>query len=286
MFDNIHQEYQYLILLDRILKEGFESTDRTGVGTKRLFGAQMRFDLSKGFPLITTKKVHWKSVVGELLWFLSGSTNNNDLVDKYGVTIWNEWAKPDGDLGPIYSKQWRRWEGKSEIWTPTKDSGPVLHTQTIDQIANVIKQIKETPDSRRMIVTAWNPAEIADASLPPCHTLFQFGVINGKLNCHLFQRSADCLLGIPFNIASYALLTHMIAHVTNLQVGDFVHSISDAHIYLNHVEQVQTQLLREPYPFPSLHLNLMVNNIDEFTPKDILLNDYQHHAAIKASVAV
>ena len=150
----------------------------------------------------------------------------------------------------------------------------------------MIKQIKETPDSRRMIVTAWNPAEIADASLPPCHTLFQFGVINGKLNCHLFQRSADCLLGIPFNIASYALLTHMIAHVTNLQVGDFVHSISDAHIYLNHVEQVQTQLLREPYPFPSLHLNLMVNNIDEFTPKDILLNDYQHHAAIKASVAV
>lgn len=289
------EEYNYLILLDKILNEGAISKDRTGVGTKRIFGAQLRFDLAEGFPLLTTKKVFWKGVVGELLWFLSGSTNNNDLVEKYGVHIWDEWAKPDGDLGAIYSKQWRRWEGFDRNNFLNTDNlgdeelqgrGLFYQPTEIDQIANVIQMIKTNPDSRRMIVSAWNPAEIADASLPPCHTLFQFGVIDGKLNCHMFQRSADMFLGVPFNIASYALLTHMIAHVTGYKVGEFVHSITDAHIYSNHELQVREQLSRKPFPFPKLHLNFMKTDIDSFTPEDIAIVDYQHHDAISAPVAI
>jgi len=268
----MHQEHQYLNLLRHVLDSGVESTDRTGTGTKRIFGAQMRFDLSKEFPLITTKKVHWKSVVGELLWFLSGSTNNNDLVEKYGVTIWKEWAKPNGDLGPVYGAQWRSWKAH--------DGG------TIDQIAGVISEIKNNPNSRRLIVTAWNPSEILAASLPPCHTLFQFGVIDGKLNCHLFQRSADLFLGVPFNIASYSLLTQMIAHVTDLKAGEFVHSITDAHVYLNHVDQIRVQLEREPMPLPTVRLSCMASNIDDFKTTDIFLRDYKSHPSIKAPVAV
>ena len=265
------EEYNYLILLDKILNEGAVSTDRTGVGTKRIFGAQMRFDLSEGFPLLTTKKVSFKNIATELLWILQGSTNIKYLQDN-GVKIWDEWSDENGDLGPVYGKQWRKWEGKDG--------------QTIDQISNVIKRIKTNPECRRMVVSAWNVADLPEMALQPCHTLFQFGVINGRLNCHMFQRSGDCFLGIPYNIASYALLTHMIAHVTGLRVGELVHSITDAHIYSTHENQVREQLLRKPFPFPKLHLNFMVTDIDKFTIDDMSIVDYQHHDAIKAPVAV
>ena len=262
---------EYLQLLDHILQNGESKNDRTGTGTLSIFGYQMRFDLSKGFPLVTTKKLHIRSIVYELLWFLSGDTNIRYLNDN-GVSIWNEWADNNGDLGPVYGKQWRSWS------TP--------NNETIDQISNLLVNIRKNPDSRRHIISAWNVSDVENMALPPCHCLFQFYVSNNKLSCHLYQRSADVFLGVPFNIASYALLTHMIAHVSNLKVGDFVHTFGDAHIYTNHIEQVKIQLQRKPMNLPKIELNNSVNNLFDFQYEDIKIIDYESHPHIKAKVAV
>ncbi|MBR6249957.1 MAG: thymidylate synthase [Bacteroidales bacterium] len=262
---------QYLDLARRVLEEGVERTDRTGTGTIGVFGHQMRFDLSQGFPLLTTKKLHLKSIIYELLWFLQGSTNVKYLQDN-GVRIWNEWAKEDGELGPIYGYQWRSW--------------PDYNGGHIDQIANVINDIKNNPYSRRHLVCAWNVAQIDEMLLPPCHILFQFYVANGRLSCQLYQRSADIFLGVPFNIASYALLTMMMAQVCGLQPGDFVHTLGDAHIYLNHIEQIKLQLTREPYPLPKMKINPDVKNINDFKYEDFELVDYLAHPHIKGEVSV
>lgn len=262
---------QYLHLLQHILDNGVEKSDRTGTGTISTFGYQMRFDLSKGFPLVTTKKAHLRSIIYELLWFLRGGTNIKYLND-HRVTIWDEWADENGDLGPVYGKQWRSWEGKDG--------------KVIDQISDVIEQIKKNPDSRRLIVSAWNVTDLPEMALMPCHNMFQFYVANGKLSCQLYQRSADVFLGVPFNIASYALLTMMIAQVCNLEVGEFVHTFGDVHIYSNHLEQVKLQLSREPYPLPTMEINKEVKNIFDFEYEDFKLVNYQSHPAIKATVAV
>jgi thymidylate synthase len=262
---------QYQQLLQHILDKGVSKTDRTGTGTTSYFGYQMRFDLSKGFPLVTTKKLHVKSIIYELLWFLKGETNIAYLKE-HGVKIWDEWADENGDLGPVYGKQWRSWEGAD---------GKIY-----DQIADIIKQIKTNPDSRRMIVSAWNVAELPEMALMPCHTIFQFYVADGKLSCQLYQRSADVFLGVPFNIASYALLTMMIAQVCDLAPGDFIHSFGDVHIYNNHMDQVNLQLSRTPYPLPAIKLNPAVKDIFNFSFEDFTLENYQHHPAIKAPVAV
>jgi len=262
---------QYQELLGRVLRDGLEKRDRTGTGTLSIFGHQMRFDLAQGFPLLTTKKLHLKSIVYELLWFLSGDTNVRWLQER-GVRIWDEWADANGDLGPVYGRQWRSW--------PKSDDG------TIDQIARLIADIKRNPDSRRLIVTAWNPAEIEKMALPPCHCLFQFYIGAGKLSCQLYQRSADVFLGVPFNIASYALLTLMVAQVTGFEAGEFVHSFGDAHLYLNHLDQAREQLLRRPYPLPVMRLNPAVNDIFGFRYEDFTLENYQAHPHIKAPVAV
>lgn len=269
----------YIDLVRDVMKNGIDRPDRTGTGSRSVFGRQMRFDLSKGFPLLTEKKTHWKSVVHELIWFLSGDTNIKYLKDN-GVNIWNEWADENGDLGPVYGSQWRSWPKYFPM-----DYEP-HYEEPIDQIANVIESIKNNPDSRRHIVSAWNPAEVDDMALPPCHTLFQFYVANGKLSCRLDQRSCDLFLGCPFNIASYALLTHMIAHVTNLEVGEFIHQIGDAHLYHNHFDQAKEMIERSSFPLPRIELNDNVRDIDAFTFNDITLFDYQSHLAIKAAVAV
>jgi thymidylate synthase len=262
---------QYLNLLDTILKEGTVKADRTMTGTISRFGHQMRFDLSEGFPVVTTKKLHLKSIIHELLWFLAGDTNVKYLQDN-GVRIWNEWADEDGDLGHIYGYQWRSW--------PTPDGGH------IDQISKVIDSIKNNPDSRRHIVSAWNVGELDKMNLPPCHILVQFYVADGKLSCQLYQRSADVFLGVPFNIASYALLTLMVAQVTGLKPGDFVHTFGDVHIYNNHLEQVKLQLTREPFPLPTMKINPEIKNIFDFKFEDFELVDYQAHPHIKGEVAV
>jgi len=262
---------QYLDLLRLARDKGVEKRDRTGTGTRSIFGHQMRFNLAEGFALVTTKKVHLKSIIYELLWFLRGETNVHWL-QQHGVTIWDEWADANGELGPVYGYQWRSW--------PAQTDG------TIDQIANLIRDIKANPDSRRLIVTAWNPADVPKMALPPCHCLFQFYVAEGRLSCQLYQRSADIFLGVPFNIASYALLTMMVAQVTGLQPGDFVHSFGDAHLYLNHLEQADAQLSRKPYPLPAMKLNPAVSDIFAFRYEDFTLENYQAHAGIKAPIAV
>lgn len=262
---------QYLDLMRHVRDNGAEKSDRTGTGTRSIFGYQMRFDLADGFPLVTTKKLHMKSIVHELIWFLAGDTNVKYLKDN-GVRIWDEWAGPDGDLGPIYGAQWRSW--------------PAPDGRKIDQIAMLIDQIRTNPDSRRMIVNAWNVADIDRMALAPCHCLFQFYVADGKLSCQLYQRSADIFLGVPFNIASYALLTLMIAQVCELEPGSFIHSFGDAHLYLNHLEQVDEQLMREPLPLPTVHLNPAVTDLFAFTYDDIELRNYQSHPHIAAPVAV
>lgn len=262
---------QYHQLLAHILANGVYKTDRTGTGTTSCFGYQMRFDLQKGFPLVTTKKVHTRSIIHELLWFLKGETNIAYLKEN-GVSIWDEWANEQGELGPVYGKQWRSWEG--------------VNGEIIDQISDLINQIKKNPDSRRLIVSAWNVAELPKMALMPCHTIFQFYVTNGKLSCQLYQRSADVFLGVPFNIASYALLTMMIAQVCNLEAGEFIHSFGDVHIYSNHMEQVKLQLSRTPYPLPVMKLNKAITDIFSFTIDDFILENYQCHPAIKAPVAV
>ena len=262
---------QYLDLMRHVRDNGLRRTDRTGTGKISLFGYQMRFDLSEGFPVVTTKKLHLRSIIHELLWFLKGDTNIRYLQEN-GVSIWDEWADENGDLGPVYGSQWRSW--------------PAPNGKKIDQINNVIDQIRTTPDSRRLIVSAWNPAEIDNMALPPCHSLFQFYVADGKLSCQLYQRSADILLGVPFNIASYALLTMMIAQVCDLEPGDFVHTFGDAHLYLNHLEQVDLQLSREPYPLPTMSLTPEIRSVFDFTFDDITLHNYQSHPAIKAPIAV
>ncbi len=261
----------YLELLRDVLDTGTLRNDRTGTGTRSVFGRQMRFNLADGFPLVTTKKVHLKSVVGELLWFLRGDTNVQWLQD-HGVSIWNEWADENGELGPVYGSQWRSWKATDG--------------NVIDQIAQVINGIQTDPDSRRLIVSAWNVGELDRMALPPCHLLFQFYVADSKLSCQLYQRSADLFLGVPFNIASYALLTSMIAQVTGLELGDFVHVIGDAHIYENHIEQVRTQLARDPRPLPTLHLDASVSDIFEFTLEHIVVDGYDPHPRIPAPVAV
>lgn len=262
---------QYLDLLSHILENGNEKTDRTGTGTKSVFGYQMRFDLQKGFPLLTTKKLHTRSIFHELLWFLKGDTNIKYLHDNK-VTIWDEWADENGDLGPVYGKQWRAWQGADGKIT--------------DQISQVVNQIKNSPDSRRMLVSAWNVGEVEQMALPPCHIVFQFYVANGKLSCQLYQRSADVFLGVPFNIASYALLTEMIAQVCGLEAGEFIHTLGDAHLYLNHLDQARLQLSRTPYELPKLKLNPEIKDIFDFKYEDITIEDYVSHPHIKAEVAV
>jgi thymidylate synthase len=262
---------QYLDLLDHVLTHGVHKSDRTGTGTRSVFGYQMRFDLAEGFPLVTTKKVHVRSIIHELLWFLRGETNIQYLTDN-GVSIWNEWADADGELGPVYGKQWRSWA--------TPDGG------SIDQMQGIIEQIKRNPDSRRLIVSAWNVADVAQMALPPCHLLFQFYVAEGRLSCQLYQRSADVFLGVPFNIASYALLTLMVAQATDLQPGDFVHTLGDAHLYDNHLEQARLQLSREPRPLPTVRLNPAVKDLFAFRFQDFELLNYDPHPHIKAPVAI
>ncbi|MDE3143519.1 MAG: thymidylate synthase [Bacteroidota bacterium] len=262
---------QYHQLLKHILENGVSKTDRTGTGTISCFGYQMRFDLQKGFPLVTTKKLHLKSIIYELLWFLNGDTNIKYL-NEHGVNIWNEWADANGELGPVYGKQWRSWEGAGGI--------------VVDQVTDVVTQIKNNPDSRRLIISAWNVAELPKMALMPCHSLFQFYVADGKLSCQLYQRSADSFLGVPFNIASYALLTMMIAQVCNLQLGDFVHTFGDVHLYNNHIEQAKLQLSRALYPLPTMKINPDVKNIFDFKYEDFTLENYQFHPHIKAEVAV
>jgi thymidylate synthase len=262
---------QYLDLMELILSRGAEKRDRTGTGTLSVFGHQLRFTLDEGFPLLTTKKLHLKSIIYELLWFLAGDTNVKYLQD-HGVRIWDEWADERGDLGPVYGQQWRSW--------PAKDGN------TIDQIGNVVAMIKRNPDSRRLIVTAWNPADVDKMALPPCHCLFQFYVAEGKLSCQLYQRSADVFLGVPFNIASYALLTIMVAQVTGLKPGDFIHTFGDAHLYLNHLEQARLQLSREPRRLPTVRLNPVVKDILAFQYEDFTIENYDPHPHIKAEVAV
>lgn len=261
----------YHDLLRHILEHGATKTDRTGTGTRSVFGYQMRFNLAEGFPLLTTKKLHLRSIIYELLWFLNGDTNIKYL-NKNGVRIWDEWADPNGDLGPVYGKQWRSWEG--------------ANGQTIDQISQVIETIKKNPDSRRMVVSAWNVADLPQMALSPCHCLFQFYVADGKLSCQLYQRSADVFLGVPFNIASYALLTMMVAQVCDLKPGDFVHTFGDTHLYLNHLEQAQLQLTREPRPLPTMRINPAVKSIFDFKFEDFTLENYDPHPHIKATVAV
>jgi thymidylate synthase len=263
------KEYHQLLRL--VLENGRRKHDRTGVGTLSYFGAQARFDLSKGFPLVTTKRVHFKSVVHELLWFIRGQTNIRFL-NENGVTIWDEWADPDGELGRVYGAQWRDWK--------TADG------RAVDQLTEVVRMIKENPDSRRLIVTAWNPGEVTQMALPPCHALFQFYVLDGSLSCQLYQRSADLFLGVPFNIASYALLTSMVAAVAGLKVGDFIHTFGDIHIYLNHLDQVNEQLSRAIRPLPSLQFRRIPSALDEFTYEDIELLGYDPHPKIKAPIAV
>ena len=262
---------QYLDLLRHILEKGVEKSDRTGTGTLSVFGYQMRFDLAQGFPALTTKKLHLRSIIYELLWFLSGSTNVAYLRE-HGVTIWDEWADADGELGPVYGKQWRSW--------PTPDGG------SIDQISKVVDQIRRNPDSRRHIVSAWNVAEVDRMKLPPCHTLFQFWVANGRLSCQLYQRSADVFLGVPFNIASYALLTMMVARATDLEPAEFVHTLGDAHLYLNHLEQARLQLTREPRPLPRMEIDPEVKSLFDYRYEDFQLTGYDPHPAIKAPIAV
>jgi len=259
---------QYLDLLKDIMENGVDKMDRTGVGTRSVFGRQMRFDLSKGFPLVTTKKVHLKSIIYELLWFLKGDTNVKYL-QEHGVRIWNEWADENGELGPVYGSQWRNWNGEG-----------------IDQIADVIERLKKTPNDRRMIVSAWNVGKIAQMHLPPCHMMFQFYVANNKLSCMLYQRSCDMFLGVPFNIASYALLTMMVAQVCGYEPGEFVHTLGDTHIYHNHFEQVKEQLSHTPYPLPQMKINPNVKDINEFKYEDFELVNYQSYDTIKAKVAV
>lgn len=261
----------YLDLLQRVLDEGVPKGDRTGTGTLSVFGHQMRFDLSEGFPLVTTKRIHIPSVVHELLWFLKGDTNVRYLQEN-GVRIWNEWADEHGDLGPVYGKQWRRWVGPDGV--------------EHDQIAEAIRLIRENPNSRRIIVSAWNVAELPDMALMPCHAFFQFHVADGKLNCQMYQRSADVFLGVPFNIASYSLLTHMMAHVCGLEPGVFVHSIGDAHLYNNHLDQARLQITREPLPLPSLKIDASVTNIDGFTAEHFEFVGYEHHPHITAPIAI
>jgi thymidylate synthase len=262
---------QYLDLMERILSRGVEKRDRTGTGTLSVFGHQMRFDLNQGFPLVTTKKLHLKSIVYELLWFLRGDTNVKYL-NEHGVSIWDEWADERGDLGPVYGQQWRSW--------------PAADGKTIDQMAGVVAAIRRNPDSRRLIVSAWNPAEVDKMALPPCHCLFQFYVADGRLSCQLYQRSADVFIGVPFNIASYALLTLMVAQVTELEPGEFVHTFGDAHLYLNHLDQARLQLTRTPRRLPTMRLNPAVKDLFGFRYEDFALEGYEPHAHIKAKVAV
>jgi thymidylate synthase len=262
---------QYLELMRHVMTHGVRKSDRTGTGTMSVFGHQLRFDLTKGFPLVTTKKLHLRSIVHELLWFIKGDTNVRYLHDN-NVTIWDEWADKDGNLGPVYGAQWRSW--------PKRDGS------TIDQIADIISRIKSSPDSRRLIVTAWNPADVDAMALPPCHCLFQFYVANGALSCQLYQRSADIFLGVPFNIASYALLTHMIAEVTGLRAGEFIHTLGDAHLYLNHLDQVETQLKRVPKALPKLKIMRKISKIDDFLYEDFQFDGYHPDPAIRAPVAV
>jgi thymidylate synthase len=262
---------QYLDLMERVLEEGVEKSDRTGTGTRSIFGHQMRFDLGRGFPLVTTKKLHVKSVIYELLWFLRGDTNVKYLND-HGVSIWNEWADPNGDLGPVYGRQWRSW--------------PAPDGRSIDQIKEALDTIRRNPDSRRIVVTAWNPAELPQMALAPCHCLFQFYVADGKLSCQLYQRSADVFLGVPFNIASYALLTVVVAHISGLKPGTFVHSFGDAHLYLNHLDQARLQLTRQPRPLPTLTINPAAKDLFALAYEDFALEGYDPHPHIKAAVAV
>jgi thymidylate synthase len=262
---------QYLDLLSHVMENGIEKRDRTGTGTISVFGYQMRFNLEKAFPLLTTKKMHIKSIIHELLWFISGDTNVKYLNDN-GVSIWNEWADADGNLGPVYGSQWRSW--------------PAADGRKIDQLSIIIDNIMKSPDSRRLLISAWNVGELEKMALPPCHILFQFYVANGKLSCQLYQRSCDIFLGIPFNIASYALLTLMVAQVTGLKPGDFVHTLGDSHIYLNHIEQVKLQLTREPYPLPTMEINPSVDNIFNFKYEDFTLKNYVAHPHIKGEISI
>ncbi len=262
---------QYKSLLQHVLENGVQKADRTGTGTLSVFGYQMRFNLSDGFPVMTTKKLHLRSIIHELLWFIKGSSNTNYLKDNK-VSIWDEWADPDGNLGPVYGYQWRSW--------------PDYNGGYIDQLANVIRDIKLNPDSRRHIISAWNVGQLDDMALPPCHMFFQFYVANGRLSCHMYQRSADIFLGVPFNIASYALFTMMIAQVCGLEAGDFVHSFGDAHIYNNHIEQCRLQLSREPFPLPKMRINPSRKNIDDFIFEDFELTDYQFHPHIKGEISI